>query len=119
MLRGVEAGESTFREAVLLQTLKYEEDLENLRTMLIYRSSILDRTNQEEVRQFNALIKEYEELKNPHLKKQREDLARTKADDLKSLRNLDLSKLNFKKSKVGDRISEFQESKEEGIIKII
>ena len=121
MLKGIEVGEqSGFKKAVLIQALKNEEAIEHLRMMITYKSNILDRTNQEDISNFNKLLNRYDALVNPFAKKKEESSIKT--SDVKALSSLDMSKVKFKtgENPLSEEIRNLSASKEkEGIVKII
>jgi hypothetical protein len=117
MLRGIEVGEilNTPKELVLLKTLMQEEKIDYLKTIVLYKSSSTDFSNQTSINNFNNLLKEYDEARNPEIKRDRDRYVMNNKEKLEWLSNLDLSKLNFGQSK---KVSEIV-NKKEGTIKII
>lgn len=120
MLRGIEVGDilNTPKEAVLLKGLQYEEKLENLRTMLIFKSVTSDLSDTASVNNLNQLLKLYQEAMDPNIVFEREKAVMSKSDKLKELATLDLSKLKYSK-KVGGDFAEAAKTKKPGVIKII
>ena len=123
MLRGIEVGEqSNFRTAVLLQALKNEEELAHLRTMISYKSSIIDRTSQKDIDDFNEILNHYNHARNPSTKRKSVADSKIKTADVKALSGLDFSRVKFKggENPLAAEIEGLNTSKnKEGTVKII
>jgi len=123
MLRGIEVGEqSNFRTAVLLQTLKKEEEMAHLRMVIGYKSTFIDRSDPKDIELFNSLLDDYNDLRYPGSAKKRKDSMKKKIESVKDMSNIDLSKVKFKggPNPLADSVSELSNSKDkEGIVKII
>ncbi|MBC8551798.1 MAG: hypothetical protein H8D23_19290 [Candidatus Brocadiales bacterium] len=121
MLRGIEVGEqSNFKTAVLLQTLKQEEEIEHLRTKLIYKSVLTDRSNNDDINELNKILHAYNEARNPQIAAERDKAVKSQLAQVKALKNLDLGKVKFKATKTeANEQLENLGAKEEGVIKII
>jgi hypothetical protein len=96
----VEVGEilDSPRELALLKMIQHEDNLENLKTLIVYKGAKLNNSNHEEVQAFNALLRKFDEVRMPWILKEREDFVEKKRKELESLSNLDLSKLKFGRS---------------------
>ncbi len=105
MLRGIDVGEikNTSKEYVLLKTLKQEESLKGLEVAMIYRASLLDKSDTQAVSDYNDLLGKYLEAKTPGLEKAKEADVVSMSDQLKSLEDLSMEDLNIT-SKHGDTL---------------
>ncbi len=97
MLRGIDVNgiKNTSKEYILLKALKQEEAIKSLEVALMYRATLLDRTDQASLNGFNNLLASYIEAKNPMITKEREDEVSSMEDQLKSLEDLSMKDLKI------------------------
>jgi hypothetical protein len=118
MLRGIDVGGilNTLKESVLLKGLQYEEELEHLRTLILFKGAKLDNSNKEEVKKFNELLNTYNSIRNPQSIEDKKQILKNKQKELNNLKNLDFSKMKLMKN---NPFNDLNNEKKDKIIKIL
>ena len=70
------------RNYVLIRAKQRLDALEHMKFNILVKSSQLDRTNTEEVQDFNSLLREYDKLRNPEKAQENEEVVRDRKAEM-------------------------------------